>query len=163
MPMNNDFPTNPTWEQIKFATYYQTQKVFHVHKKSITAIVALSRGGLVPGVLASHYSGASLLPVTYSSKQGHGDNRNHANQLPDLTEQYQDPINLVIIDDICDSGKTKLEVYEHFVTHTPPNSQITTVALYQKEQAAFTVDFYHWKIPQNGSWIVFPWEVDPIS
>ena len=141
--------TNPTWVQIESSTEYlieQAQKDLN----TIDGIVALSRGGLVPGVIASHVTGARLFPITYSSKDGNGDNKDHNNHVPSFFEISNRPVSLVLIDDICDSGKTQLEVFNILSTLTPPYSTIRTVALYYKESAIFCPDYYNWTIPANG-------------
>lgn len=115
-------------------------------------IVGLSRGGLIPATILSHMTDIPLVPVKYSSKSGNGDNRNHDNVLPHI-----DGATLLIVDDISDSGNTLREVVDHYryEGHT-----VRTAALYYKELAnpVFVPDIVWKTIPEDGPWIVFPWE-----
>jgi hypoxanthine phosphoribosyltransferase len=127
-------------------------------------IVGLSRGGLIPAVMLSHMTDIPLFPVKYSSKSGHGDNKNHDNHLPFFPMEYESGAmrgfvspTLLVVDDISDSGKTLREVIDFY-----RNEQHTvySAALYYKELSTPVVepDIYWRKIPEDGPWIIFPWE-----
>lgn len=147
--------TNPSWYDIEKACAKIAMEVIRaegygsdgIHR---TAIVALSRGGLVPGVILSHLLDIPVYPVSYSSKRGRGDDKNHLNALPHLEE------NILIVDDICDSGWTISEVSAHYRRST----DVMTAALYFKEggDASFIPDIYVHKIDRDTPWIIFPWE-----
>lgn len=114
------------------------------------AIVGLSRGGLLPAVILSHMTYRPVLPVAYSSTSGNGDDLNHSNELVDLFEK-----SILIIDDICDSGRTLAEVREHYIEK---GHNVHTAVLYAKENAVMIPDFKWQVIPKDSPWIIFPWE-----
>ena len=58
---------------------------------------------------------------------------------------------MLILDDIADSGHTLSELREEF--HTPKLG-----ALHYKESSSFKPDFYSVKIDKDYGWIVYPWE-----
>lgn len=117
------------------------------------SLVALSRGGLIPGVILSHYLGIALTPVCYSAKNGHGDNRNHLNNLPDLTAREGSTV--IVVDDIADSGHTLREVSQHY----EKKYCVETAVLYWKHGSVITPDYYWQELKQNDPWIQFSWEV----
>jgi hypoxanthine phosphoribosyltransferase len=118
-------------------------------------IVALSRGGLFPGILVSHMFEAlectnRVIPVAYSSKSGNGDGKNHDNILPPIENER-----ILVIDDIADGGHTLQEVAENYHRQ---GCSVDTAVLYWKESSVYTPTFHWQKIPADSPWIVFPWE-----
>lgn len=121
-------------------------------------IIALSRGGLIPGVILSHELIALgktvvVVPLAYSSNHGNGDDRNHNNRLPML-----DSNNILIVDDICDSGHTMKEVQEFYSARPRGRRVVRTAALYYKESSVHLPTYFSTQITSNSPWIVFPWE-----
>ncbi len=99
-------------------------------KIKITAIGGLPRGGLIPAVMLSHKLDISF--VSQASMAGVNGN-------------------ILIVDDICDSGKTlKRFKYE---------SNVYTATLHYKSNAIVEPNFW-WKLASNDEWIVYPWERD---
>ena len=87
-----------------------------------TSIYGLSRGGLIPAVMVSH-----KLNIPYTE---------------DPTDET------LIIDDICDSGKT-LEKWKNYTTvslHYKPHTSCYEPTIYAVEQT-------------TDDWIVYPWEM----
>ena len=68
-------------------------------KVEFSYIVALSRGGLIPGVVLSHKLGLRLVPITWST-------RDHEEKESNLwiPEDIADGNNILVVDDIIDSG-----------------------------------------------------------
>ena len=91
-----------------------------------SGVYGLPRGGLIPAVMLSHRL-----------------------SIPFLGEDTDDSGNILIVDDICDSGET-LDVYREF-------ENIQTVTLHYKTTAIYEPNFW-WKIASQGDWIVYPWE-----
>lgn len=116
-------------------------------------IIALARGGAVPGVMLSHRLGIPVTIVAYSSKSGAGDNRNHDNILPTLPAGST---KLLIVDDLVDSGRSMAEVVEYYMEST---QQIKVATMYAKEGTAVVPDYYwHW-LNKDAPFIHFPWEM----
>tara|TARA_R110000824_G_scaffold30658_1_gene100595 strand:- start:137 stop:532 length:396 start_codon:yes stop_codon:yes gene_type:complete len=86
-------------------------------------IYGIPRGGLIPAVLLSHKMGIPLTNYAYTK-------------------------NSLIVDDICDSGKTLSEMLA-------PNP--TAVLHYKSHTSTSTPDFYASKFGSDD-WIVYPWE-----
>jgi len=92
-------------------------------KLQIKYIYGIPRGGLIPAVLLSHKMGIPLTNYAYTK-------------------------NTLIVDDICDSGKTLED-------HLAPNP--TAVLHYKPHTSTITPDIYANKF-NSDDWIVYPWE-----
>lgn len=94
----------------------------------ITAVGGLPRGGLIPAVMLSH-----KLSIPFVSQ---------------ANIQTIDG-NILIVDDICDSGKT-LKRFKF-------EDNIYTATLHWKKSAEYQPNYF-WEIAYDNEWIVYPWE-----
>ena len=97
-------------------------------KVKLDAIGGLPRGGLTPAVILSH-----RLSIPFISQAN----------ISNITG------NILIVDDICDSGKTlsKFKFEENIYTAT----------LHWKQSAEYQPNYF-WEIAYENEWIVYPWE-----
>jgi hypoxanthine phosphoribosyltransferase len=112
-----------SWDDIKTAV----ESLAYQIKKSnieISKIKGLQRGGLIPAVMLSH-----LLDIP-------------------MTENKIVSSNVLIVDDICDTGKT-------LTPYKQTNNPIATI--HHKQTAIVEPDFYYSLTPQD-KWLVYPWE-----
>lgn len=153
--------THPSWHDIEKGTALIANQALKIGA-GIDWVIGLTRGGLVPGVLFSHIWDVPMMPVNYSAQDGRGDNKNHNNHLPVV----QGPLlsgegvapelpSVLVIDDICDTGKTLYEVVLHYQR---AGHIVWTAALYFKEGAVIQPDFTWQTIPKDAPWVCFPWE-----
>ena len=92
-----------------------------------------------------------MVAVHYSSTAGAGDNKNHCNEIPEIQAK-----NILIVDDICDSGLTLHEVHGEL---TRRKQYCRSAVLYFKEgMSGHFPEFYWHSIPKDSPWIIFPWE-----
>ena len=96
-------------------------------------VSGVPRGGLIPGVYLSHFLGLKYIPYE------------DAKQLPMNLRQE-----VLVVDDICDSGMTLLETAEF---------GFQTAALAYRYSSPFIPEWYGTKI-DDDRWLVFPWERD---
>jgi len=144
---------HPSYNEIHDACV-EAKEMFAHYKFEFHHIAGVSRGGMLPAVILSHLLNLPLTPVSYSSKTGKGDDKNHVNQLPTI-----DAHNILIVDDICDSGNTLYELSNHYAT---TGSFVYTFALYYKSHKtpAIIPDFKWRTIPEDADWIIFPYETN---
>lgn len=118
----------------------------------IDAVIGLSRGGVFPANIISHYlEDVKMVVIDYSSSRGKGDNVDlHTNEIPKM-----DYDRILIVDDIIDSGYTMEEIFD---TLSMRGHDIKTFSYFYKETSVFEPDHYTWHLPQNSPWVVFPWE-----
>lgn len=105
-------------------------------------IVALGRGGFVPGVQLSHMLDVPLVPMMWQTRDGQ------------VTEKYITDKHTLIVDDINDSGRTLFEVTSYNVW----NKSYSVAVLLHKPTSQFTAVDYYAEIADNDVWYVFPWE-----
>jgi hypoxanthine phosphoribosyltransferase len=94
----------------------------------INAVGGLPRGGLIPAVMLSHRLGIPFVSQA----------------------QIQTTIgNILIVDDICDSGKT-LKKFKF-------EENVYTATLHWKQSSEYQPNYF-WEIAYENEWIVYPWE-----
>ena len=94
----------------------------------INAVGGLPRGGLIPAVMLSHRLGIPFVSQA----------------------QIQTTIgNILIVYDICDSGKT-LKRFKF-------EENIYTATLHWKQSSEYQPNYF-WEIAYENEWIVYPWE-----
>lgn len=149
---------HPTYVDIQDACEGIAKQIY-VYGIEFDSIIGVSRGGLVPANELSHRLDTPLTPVCYSSKRGHGDNRDHANKLPEFRNQT-----LLIVDDICDSGYTLAELADYYTRGSDMNgawcNTVYTCCIYYKKQSnpVHVTNFSWLTIPEAAPWVIFPWE-----
>ena len=145
-----DFPpvlTHPSYNDIEKGCARIALDLTMNNDHQPEVIVGLTRGGLFPAVILSHMLNLPMNAVSYSSKRGAGDNRNHINILPEIPSNNfesgtgrlpKDPC-LLLVDDIADSGNTLKEVASEYRSR---GHEVITAVLYWKESSIFQPDFF---------------------
>lgn len=121
------------------------------------AIVAISRGGTTIGHMLSEYFSLRSL-FTINSVLYDGIKKLDEIQIfnvPDLTG-YE---NVLIVDDIADSGATLTAIVD-LLKSKYPNSSFKTATVFQKQSGKFRADWY---AKEAIEWIDFFWSVDLIA
>jgi len=112
-------------------------------------LVGISRGGLVPAVMLSHYIKTPLLVLNKNS---------HDNSIY-FSEYVIKKGTIVVVDEINDTGKTFKELDKGFKMYVP-NTKIIYVTLVNNLSSEFKSDFSYKNIDKSvdDSWIIFWWE-----
>lgn len=119
-------------------------------------IVGLSRGGLTPGVMMSHWLQKPFKPVKASLR----DYPEWEDYLPKKTDER-----VLIVDDICDSGET-FDRIKSFIKGPRTNQplelpvEVRFASLWWNNECNFEPHYYVNEIAKDssGTWIFFPWE-----
>lgn len=123
-----------SWEDIEKMIeklYYKIQ----LSHPQISSITGLPRGGLIPAVMLSHKLNIPFI------------NAEELNLYNKPKFSLKDK-SILVIDDICDSGKTLQYIIPKYLTAT----------LYHKPNVStVTPDIYCSEVKEN-EWIVYPWE-----
>ena len=116
------------------------------------AIVGLTRGGLVPAVSLSHRYNAKLYCLNISLRDGKASSAGFDWR---RLEKYK---NILIVDDINDSGATLWEVANQIYGRMISKPKFAT--LVSKETSEFDNLIFGDKInkTEEDDWVVFPWE-----
>ena len=118
-------------------------------------IVGISRGGLTPGVMLSHWFKKPFKPVKSSLR----DFPEWEDYLPKPTDER-----VLIVDDICDSGETFEKMAQHIKgPRKGPEQNIVDVkyaTLWWNNECNFEPTYYVNEIAKDSTktWIHFPWE-----
>lgn len=114
-------------------------------------IVGISRGGLIPAVMLSHIMEAPMIPLVWQTRDGQECDRNNQ-QLHDAINEGK---NVLIVDDINDSGRTFCEISEAYQTEY--QLHVRYVALIDRAKSEFGTDYRGLTVTHDG-WFAFPWE-----
>lgn len=131
-------------------------------------IVGLTRGGLIPAVMLSHYFNVPVVPVNLSL-------RDFRNDLDNVISEIRQGVgldnlqnkNILVVDDIVDSGETIEELHKIFASLLNSYGKydfdhIKTAVLYynSSNKAKVVPDFYAKQIDKNvqNDWIEFSFE-----
>jgi hypoxanthine phosphoribosyltransferase len=115
-------------------------------------IISINRGGAVLARILSDYLGAEIAAFGMVSYTGINDQKEiRINQ--DLNADLADK-NVLLVDEICDTGKTFIKAVE--IAELLKPRTIKTATLITKPHSVFKPDF---SIALSDKWVVFPYEV----
>ena len=128
-----------------------------VNKEVFTHIVGINRGGLIAGLMLSHYYDIPLVPFHISLR----DHKTIENEevIYDIFKNENNRI--LIVDDICDSGDTLSYIYENILNIDVTNPRVkTAVLVYNLGCKNFEPTYHGYEIDKDDHdcWIVFWWE-----
>lgn len=141
------------WDKVYRACQAICRDVVMGDVKEYDYIVGTNRGGLIPAVIISHMLKVPHLPISYSSPDGTGDDKNSLIDLPKIRDSK-----ILIIDDICDSGLTMQYICRHYGRKM--GNTVRSAVIYVKEHSSKHIPDFHAfaVINEKQDWIVFPWE-----
>ena len=114
-------------------------------------IVGLSRGGLTPGVMMSHWMNKPFKSIKASLR----DFPEWEDYLPRKTDER-----VLIVDDICDSGETFHKIREHINERKENGVDVRFATLWWNNECNFEPHYYINEIAKDTTktWIHFCWE-----
>ncbi len=119
-------------------------------------IVALTRGGWVPGRLLCDRLGVKRL---VSLRAQHWGVTATPSGKAELTEELSTPVadlRVLVVDDITDTGESLALATEHVATFRP--SRLESAAFLHIAHSKFLPTYFAEEIPRNAwVWVVFPW------
>jgi len=129
-------------------------------KVKFNYIVALSRGGLIPGVVLSHKLDVRLVPINWSTRDNPMDREYNCWIPEDINEGKK----ILVVDDIIDSGealRTMFEDWNSSVCNKLNTENIYIASLIYNKDQSIVPNFYGTKISRKKTpeWFEFWWEV----
>lgn len=113
-------------------------------------IIAISRGGLLPGVLLSYMIDVPLIPVSVIFVDGENEFL-----FPNVLNMNNKKF--LVIDDINDTGETFDFLVKEFTKQEIRNIKFAAVC--NKEKGTFKVDYVGACLDSvDDKWVIFPWE-----
>ena len=119
-------------------------------------LVGIGRGGLVPAAYLSHRTGIPMLSVDHSSGEpGFADEL-----LAKLAAKMRQGLNILIIDDINDSGTTIAFLRDAIATYGGIADRLRIAVLITNVRSRARADYWSEAIDRSEDkrWFVFPWE-----
>jgi hypoxanthine phosphoribosyltransferase len=144
---------SPSWKDIFNMCVEGADRIDQLGVK-FDIIIALSRGGLVPGRLISdllEIRDVILLDVKYYFGIGIKIDK------PRITELVRTSItskNVLLVDDVVDSGESIKSSVEYLSSFKPSVMKIFTLNV--KPKRIITPDIF---IKETSAWIIYPWEL----
>ena len=142
-----------TWSDIDSLTNTVAESISQKNIKFDT-IVALGRGGLIPGAILSY-------KLNIKNLQNLGINTRQEGGQYVETSIYQRPTitgNVLVVDDINDSGKTFEAVNSLIKTEYPDIGDLMYCSLVNRYNTKFNKNNISGKIINTSDWLVFPWD-----
>lgn len=134
-------------------------------------IVGLTRGGLVPAIMFSHYMNVPMQTLNVSLRDSAIGPESNLWMAEDAFGYNMDqPKKILIVDDINDSGATLNWVMEDWQSGCLPNdpkwnnvwnNNVRFAVMVNNEASEFKTPDYVGKIinkAERDEWVVFPWE-----
>jgi hypoxanthine phosphoribosyltransferase len=118
--------------------------------------MVVKRGGLVPAAYLSHRTGIQMLSVDHSSGEvGFGDEL-----LDKLAAKIRDGLNILIVDDINDSGGTIEYLRAAIEAKIDDPAGLRVAVLVHNIRSKAKAEYHGSEIDRDRdkSWYVFPWE-----
>lgn len=133
-------------------------------------IVGITRGGLTPAVLLSHFLDVPLHTIKVALRDGKDDECDHNCWMPEDALGYETPKrNILIVDDINDTGATFGWIKRDWPAICLPNdpvwegiwgNNVRFAVLVHNAASSEDSDYVGMEInkAEDPSWVVFPWE-----
>jgi len=119
-------------------------------------VVGIARGGLVPATYLAQWFNVPMRTIYCSFR----DSPSEKIDIQSIDQDLSFGKNLLIVDDIVDSGDSFKQIREVLdsIEHRP--EQVRTAALWLNTDQPEDIDYAVREISrvENQSWIVFPWE-----
>tara|TARA_Y100000592_G_C5419202_1_gene292301 strand:+ start:523 stop:1056 length:534 start_codon:yes stop_codon:yes gene_type:complete len=134
-------------------------------------IIGVSRGGCIPGIIVHeylNYSGIKCDYYTITTKLYNNDNSKGNKVFIDMSEYTKKQLkrgrNILIVDDVFDTGYTMLNVVDYMYKKLSILSdQIKIATIYYKPNKNETIIKPHFYIQERDEWIVLPHELVGLS
>ncbi len=119
---------------------------------SYDCIIGLARGGLIPAVCLSHKIGVSMTPIVWQTRDG-----GIRNKIENLKEDIASGANILIVDDMIDSGHALKSFLD---SHEITTDNVHTASLFYNIVQPIRPDYYCRIIDRelDNRWIEFWWE-----
>jgi len=159
-----------TWQDVEHHTQEILRQI-HLDAWRPDYVVGLTRGGLVPANLISQYLGCRMETLKVSLRDGTECESNLWMAEDAFGHEMDQPKNILIVDDINDTGATLNYIREDWPSGCFPDnprwkkvwgSNVRVAVLVDNESSKSEIPISYSAVDINkaeqDSWIVFPWE-----
>lgn len=141
----------PSWDEIEEMCRELCKKIKKEFEPEI--IIAIIRGGMIPGRLFSDYLGNNNVATV---KTEHYIGIGKTMKKPVITQPLTVDIKgkkVLLVDDVSDSGKSLKEVVKYLKEKNPEEIKVAT--LHYKPGSVYKPNYF---IGTTDKWIIYPWE-----
>jgi hypothetical protein len=143
-----------SWQQIETMVEQLAQAA---RERSFDAMLAVTRGGLVPaGMLAYHLGMRNILVAAVQFYHGVGQRADKPSFLQFPADPFLSGQTVLVVDDIWDSGKTIAAVKDRVIA--AGGTPVTAVLHYKPTASHFPNHQPEYYVQATDAWIVYPWE-----
>jgi hypoxanthine phosphoribosyltransferase len=142
-----------TFQDFAHKGYHLAEKIkADTQKQPVDLIICINRGGALLSRILSDYLDVEIAAFGLTSYEGVNQQKElRINQ--ELNKDLKGKV-VLLVDDVCDSGKSILKAME--ITRLLGPKQILTATLFVKPRAEYKADYW---IAETDKWLVFPYEV----
>jgi len=161
-----------SWDDVHKSAHKIAMKMYN-DKWRPDYIVGLNRGGLPISVILSHLLECNHYALDVRLRDGHGEGpESNLWMAEDAFGYEKEPRNILIVDDINDTGATFNWIKQDWpagcLPHDPKwdtvwGSNVRFATMCEKTHTKFDGVDYYWDeidTSEKDTWIVFPWEYD---
>lgn len=136
--------------------YKEVLRQMHTAQYLPDVIVCPMRGGVDMGIKLSNYLEVPVKALHWQTRDGEETN---VNQLLEIVEQNIGK-NILIVDDICDTGKTLVDIYTYLAEGDGTNYNVSFATAINNVECDFQPTWCGREISRSDDtqWFVFPWE-----
>lgn len=154
--MKKDFTAEIIYLPEVYEIAYEVSKQITEGSGSFDIIIAIARGGLTPARIICDFLNISVLTTLQITHYKGGAREKEEVEITDPIGVDIKGNNVLIVDDINDSGETLKSAYEHVRTLEP--SKVKTAVLHEKDNTCYNAHFTG-KILRKWKWIIYQWAV----
>lgn len=135
------------------------EKMLVGKEQSISSIVGISRGGLIPAVMISHHLNANLEPLKWQTRDQ--DQERDIDALWRILDKCKQDEVIIVVDEIADTGKTFNSIqYEviNFNKHSSFPVEVIYCTIVQRMLCVSGMTILSVNVIDSDDWVVFPWE-----
>lgn len=122
--------------------------------KNFDLVVAIARGGMLPGRLICDFLNIEQLTSLQIRHYTPGAKQLKKAEILDPVRTSLDGKNVLLIDDVNDSGKTLHEAVKHISSKNPKS--ISTAVIHEKQNDLFRADFVGNRL-KEWKWLIYQW------
>ncbi len=124
-------------------------------------IVAIARGGLIPAIIISDYLKINFLTLGIKSYNENNEQGKFQVYQPLPLSIYNDDCEIILIDDLVDSGNTLKYVYKYLQKECNIKNEIFSYVLIDKGLTSNLKDMpkYNFIEKMENCWIKFPYDM----
>jgi xanthine phosphoribosyltransferase len=145
---------SPSWHFIQ----HSCKNIAHYFKHlNIETVIGISNGGVIPATLVARDLNCRVKVIDCQSYNADNARIKSTVNLYNIFDSLDALTNVLIVDDICDTGETFLDIFKAIPNNNQTVFSIHTSAIFYRDTSKYEPSFYANHI-DGTDWVHFPWE-----